>query len=307
MKTRIVCLLLLAITACIFIGVALVKVPQPKKTTQATGKLSVLASFYPLAYFAQSIGGDLVTVQNITPTGTEPHDFEPTPQELVSVYNSKLFIYNGAGLESWVDKVLPDIQSKGIAIVKASNGIDILGGDKQPDPHIWLDPVLAQRIVLNIRDGLIQADPKNSSVYTQNANSLIVKLIDLDQQYQKNLYNCQQKDVVASHQVFAYLSKRYNFQPFAITGLSPDQEPSPQTMADLTNLIQEKKVKYVLTETLVSTKLADTLAAETGATTLVFNPLEGLTPDELNAGQNYFTIQQQNIKNLSTALQCPTL
>lgn len=298
----------MAITFCILAGIALIKMPaKSAMTSQVPHKIAVTASFYPLAYFAQEIGGDKVSVFNVTPAGSEPHDFEPTPQDLANVFNSKLFIYNGAGLEPWVDKIIPDLQNKKVTLVKASTGVDIIGSGAQTDPHIWLDPVLAQQIGTNIRDGLIAVDPQNSAFYTQNSDNLILKLTALDQQYQKSLSHCQQTDIFTSHQAFAYLAKRYNFKSNSITGLSPNEEPSPQTMADLVNLIKEKKVKYVLTETLVSTKLSDTLAEEAKVTTLVFNPLEGLTPNDLKDGQDYFSIQQQNIKNISTALQCQSL
>ena len=309
MRTRIVALLLIAIIVSILVGLFLVKNPSSLRSKSGNlpsqdNKILVSTSFYPLADFAQKIGGDKVRVINLTPAGSEPHDYEPTPKDLSDLYNSKLFIYNGAGLEGWVDKVLPDLLDRKIGIVKASDNIEVYGTTTKIDPHIWLDPVFAQQMAINIRNGLQKVDPVNADFYNTNADKLIVDLVSLDTSYQRSLQNCLQTDVVTSHEAMGYLSRRYKFLNFSISGLSPNEEPSPQKMADLATLVKEKQVKYILTETLVSTKLADTLASEAKVGVLVFNPLEGLTPDQLKSGEDYFSIQKNNIKNLSQALEC---
>lgn len=303
MKTRIVGFILLAITLSIVIGLASIKINNQPITSNSA--ISIATSFYPLADFAQKIGGDKVKVFNITPAGTEPHDYEPTPKDLANIYNSNLFIYNGIGFEAWVDKITPDLNEKRIKIIKASDGVQVYGTTNNLDPHIWIDPVFAQQMVLNIRNGLQQVDPKNANFYQDNADKIIVELVNLDQQYQKNLNDCPQKDIITSHEAVGYIARRYRFQNFSISGLSPNEEPTPQKMAELANLVKEKKVKYILTETLVSPKLAETLAKETNISVLIFNPLEGLTEDQIKIGEDYFSVQTKNINNLSLALECP--
>jgi len=270
------------------------------------GKISLVTSIYPLSFFSKEIGGDNVSVTTVTPAGVEPHDFEPKPRDLTAVYNSEILVVNGLGLEPWANKIKDELVSKKIIVVSASDGVDVIEKDDQPDPHIWLDPVSAQRSVLNIRDGLIKVDPENEDIYRTNADNLIVKLVNLDNLYRKSLFDCKQDTVIASHSVFGYLEKRYRFHQDTLAGLSPDEEPSTQRVAQLINTIKHNNIKYILTETLLSPKLSETLSRETGAIIIPFNPLESLSPQESIKNEDYFTIQNDNIRTLATALQCTT-
>jgi zinc transport system substrate-binding protein len=274
-----------------------------------SGKLSVTASYYPLYDFARNIGGDKVAVTDITPAGSEPHDYEPTPQQLVATQKSAVFIYNGASMEQWVNKFLPDYSH---TIVKASNSINLKqgiaeDGAPQPgttDPHFWLDPVLAQQIVQNILAGFTKADPANASYYTSNAKAYSSKLAALDTQYKNGLATCKQHTIITSHAAFNYLASRYNLNVVSIAGITPDAEPSAAKLAELSNLVRTNHIGYVFFESLASSKLADTIAAETGAKTAVFDPIEGLTESAQQQGKNYISVQQQNLQNLRTALEC---
>lgn len=309
MKNRLfpILLILLALVAVpvLLSGVRRTAVSKPKT-------LSIVASFYPLAEFAERVGGEKVTVVNLTPAGIEPHDFEPTPQDLVRIRNAQVFIYNGAGFEPWVEKVLPDIEEGGTVVVRASMGVGLLSGNPDGtigsattvDPHIWLDPLLAEKQVDNIKDGLIRADPRNAAFYEANAATYKKELDALDADFRKGLADCRKKDIVTSHNAFAYLAKRYGLNVISISGLSPDAEPSPQRLAQITDFVKRNGIGYIFFETLVSPRLSDTIARETGARTLVFNPLEGLTVNEVSRGENYLLIQRQNLANLKKALEC---
>ncbi|KKT96515.1 MAG: ABC-type metal ion transporter, periplasmic subunit [Candidatus Collierbacteria bacterium GW2011_GWC2_45_15] len=279
---------------------------RTQNTVVDSNKLSVYTSIYPLTFFAQEIGGDKVLVTTITPPGVEPHEYDPNPGDLANIYKAELLILNGANMEPWADKAKADIESKGIHVVTSSDGIDLLRKDGQPDPHFWLDPVSAQRIVLNIMSGLIKTNPENESYFRANADKLIVKLIDLDNKFRQSLFNCKQNTVIASHSVFGYLESRYKFKQDTLAGLSPDEEPSSQRIAEIVATIKQKNIKYVLTETLLSPKLAETLSRETGVIVQVFNPLESLSQGDLDKGENYFTIQETNRQILVAALQCTT-
>ncbi|MBI1863920.1 zinc ABC transporter substrate-binding protein [Candidatus Woesebacteria bacterium] len=280
----------------IFTSLFLVFLTQ-KNAIENTQKIKVTASFYPLYDFAKNVGGDKTEVINITPAGSEPHDFDPTPQDIVNIQKSKLFIYNDINLERWTDKLLPDLGSH---IIKASNGINITSSD----PHVWLDPVLAQIEVKNITQALKAADHQNQSIYDANSQNYINKLKTLDTEFKVGLSSCTSRDFITSHQAFGYLASRYNLNMISIAGFSPDAEPSPQTLANLANFGKNHNVKYIFFESLVSPKLSQTLAQELGAKTLVLDPIEGLTADRIKSGENYISLQRQNLANLRLALNC---
>ncbi|MBI5138780.1 MAG: zinc ABC transporter substrate-binding protein [Candidatus Vogelbacteria bacterium] len=282
-----------------------------QNTSQNT--LQVTASFYPLAELTRQVGGDKVVVITLVPTGTEPHDYNPTPQERVGLERSKIFIYNGAGFEPWVDRILPDLRS--VKLIDASKNIQNIQllpaipkegeADKQVlyDPHFWLDPVLMQQISNAIAQKLAEADPANSFYYQENATRYNEKLSNLDDQFRQGLSSCQKKDAVTSHAAFAYLAKRYGFIQIPIAGLS-EEEPSPARLAEVSQLAKEKNIKYIFFETLVSPKLSETIAQEVGAKTLVLNPIEGITQEEKQQGENYITLMENNLINLKIALDC---
>lgn len=292
---------------------------QKSDTGKQTSKITAVASYYPLHDFAKNVGGDKVQVTNITPAGSEPHDYEPTPRQLIEVQKSAVFIYNGGTFEPWVEKFLPDYKNKA---VKASDGIDLLKGEEDDhhgeeegqephddegdirDPHFWLDPVLAKSIIDNIEQSFSEVDPANKKTYQRNADDYKAKLDQLDSDYQAGLANCQTRTVISSHDAFSYLAKRYNIEVAAIAGLSPEEEPSAAKLAELTRLARDKNIKYIFFESLASPKLADTLAKEIDAKTAVFDPIEGISEADQNNDKDYIGVQRENLKNLRRALSC---
>lgn len=273
-----------------------------------TGTLRVAASYYPLYEFAQQVGKDKITATNITPGSSEPHDYEPPANVLADAQKAAVFVYNGGHMEPWVGGFLHDYRH---TVVKASSGIDLLavneGGGaavKVQDPHFWLDPVLAQQIVNNIRDGFSKADPANAVFYAKNAAAYNAKLAALDSAYRSGLSHCSLHTVISAHDAFSYLGRRYNVQIVPIAGLSPDEEPSAAKLAELTRLAKQDGIAYIFFERLVSPRLAHTIAAETGAQTLVFDTIEGISNADQKQGKNYLSIQQENLANLRTALAC---
>jgi zinc transport system substrate-binding protein len=268
------------------------------KSTDNSKRLKVAASYYPLYDFAKQVAGNKADIQNLTPVGTEPHDYEPSPSVLISAERSDVFVYNGGHMEPWAQKFLTDYDH---TAVKASQGITLKTGQ---DPHFWLDPVLAQKIVDSIRDGLSKADPANKTYYAQNASAYKKKLATLDKAYRAGLASCQQHTVISSHEAFSYLADRYGFTVESIAGISPEEEPSISRLADLSNLVKASGIHYVFFESLVSPRLADTIAHETGAKTLVFDPIEGLSETDQKLGKNYIGIQYENLANLKKALAC---
>lgn len=288
------------------IGLALIQSKSFGVRTD-TRQLSVVASYYPLYDFAKAVGGDKVAVTNITPAGAEPHDYEPSAKELAAAHDAKVFIYNGGHMEPWVNGFLSDYTHTAI---KASQGITLRDAEDDEghgvvqDPHFWLDPVLAEQIVNTIRDGFAKADPANKNFYASNAQKYTQQLAELNTSFAHGLAHCTLDTVISSHEAFSYVAARYNFKVVSIAGIEPDQEPSVAKMAELTDLVRQKGIRYIFFESLVSPRLAETIAQETGADTLVFDPIEGVSAEDQAAGKDYISIQYENLRNLQKALGC---
>ncbi len=290
----------------------------------APSKLSVGASLYTLAEFTRQVGGERVTVTQFIPQGIEPHDWEPTPKDLAKLQAQKIFVYNGKGLEPWLDNAKKAVAGKGVAFVLASEGVPSLAADRNraeehgpaaeakhqhqgasEDPHVWLDPLLAKRQVEVIKGALIQADPDGKDYYEARAQAYGQELDKLDQEYRAATAKAAKKEFVTTHAAFGYLANRYGLQQLAIMGISPHAEPTPADMAKLVEAVKEHNIKVIFFETLVSPSLAETIARQTGARTLVLNPLEGLTADEVKRNETYMTVMRRNLENLAAALQEP--
>lgn len=277
------------------------------RTNFSTDVVTVVTSFYPLAEFAQAVGSDYAQVINITRAGVEPHDYEPSPRDIATSYTGDIFIFNGGGLDPWAEKIQSKLIQQGVLVINMTENLELMKmreGIEGTDPHIWLDPVFAQQEVMIIRDAFKKVDPQSSETYEANAAKYISRLSTLDQKFRSDLATCTSRDVVTSHDAFHYVAKRYDFNVIPIAGLSPEAEPSTKKIAEIANVAREKNIQYIFFETLVSPKLAETIASEIGAQTLVFNPIEGLTEEELAAGKNYLSVMEENLENLKKALQC---
>ncbi|USB34656.1 metal ABC transporter substrate-binding protein [Paenibacillus sp. YPG26] len=289
------------------------------------GKVNVVTSFYPIYEFASAIGGENANVINLLPTGVEPHEWTPRSNDIITASKAQLFFYNGAGLEGWVPNFLKGLSqdskvktvevSKGIALIEAEEGAD--GHDHgaeadsnsnepeahETDPHTWISPKSAMQIAKNIKDSYVQADPAHTADYESRYEKLADQLKQLDAKFTSELSKTNKKEIVVSHQAFGYLCRDYGLTQHAIMGLSPDAEPRAQDIIELTKVVKQENIKYIFFEELVSDKLARTLAGETGVQTLVLNPVEGLTKQEEQNKDNYFTLMEKNLQNLILALQ----
>ena len=227
-------------------------------------KHKILVTFYPIYKFAKAVGGEKVDVSVIIPSGVEPHDWEPTVQDIELLKQSNMIIINGAGLESWIPKLVsanPDI-----IVVDSSKNIPLLQkneGTSMTDPHIWLDPVLVKIQVQNIADSMIKADPKNANYYQQNANQYKAKLDLLDKQIRTELASCNKKDFLAFHDAFSYFSKEYGLnQNTIVGGLNPESEPTAKALEDITQKAQNLGINVVFTEEAVNPLVSKVIADE---------------------------------------------
>jgi zinc transport system substrate-binding protein len=306
---------------CVIIGCFIIlsgcsngKQVSNEKEKEDTEKLQIITTFYPMYYFTKQITGNLANVEILIPNGVEPHDWEPTSKDMINMQEADVFIYNSRYFETWTEKVLDSIDSSKLNVVEASNGIGLMdsnieeeqhdheGSEATKDPHVWLSPVLAQKEVDNIAKVLEKADPKNKEQYEKNADALKTKLTELDRLYKETIDKAPRKEFVTQHAAFGYLAKQYGLTQIPIAGLSPDVEPTLAKLAELTDMMKEKKIKVVYFEELTSPKVAKTLANETGAKTEVLNPLEGLTKDEQEQGLDYIGVMEKNLEALKVAL-----
>lgn len=280
----------------------------PKKEAQSE-RIHIVTSFYPLSHVAKGIGSNLVEVQNLVPAGVEPHDFEPSSRDLVEIGNADAVIYNGAGLEPWIKKWNDGISVKPKYVVNMEEslkrqGTNLFVKDGITDPHFWLDPMIMKNEVIVIRDLLIQIDPAHKDLFTENAMRYTSELDLLDEHFREGLSSCDLNDIIVLHEAFNYLASQYNIKVTSIEGISPDEEPSPKELARIINLVREKGVKHIFFETVASPKFSELIAREVGGATLVLNPIESLTPDEVQSGEDYFSIMEMNLNNLRIAMQC---
>ena len=260
-------------------------------------KISVVTSFYPLYFLASEIGKEKIAVTNITPVGIEPHDYEPTARDMAEIHKARILILNGGGFESWSGKIQNDINN--VFVLEAAKG-QTVGNDV----HVWLSPELAKKESEAILAGLIQIDPANRDYYTDNALTLEGKLNKLMEDYKRGLASCQSRKIITSHAAFGYLTREFGLTQVAISGISPDEEPSTKQLAEVTRVAREDKVKYIFFERLVSPKLAEVIAEEVGVETLVLDPIEGISDNDMERGANYLTIMEENLANLRIALEC---
>ncbi|WP_112133551.1 metal ABC transporter solute-binding protein, Zn/Mn family [Glycomyces dulcitolivorans] len=287
--------------------------------------LNVVAAFYPLAYATEQVGGDDVAVTNLTPAGQEPHDLELAPSDIAAIEEADYVVY----LKGFIPEL--DAAVEEYAADKAldvTTAVDTIGydstqvfeedheeeateeeGDEHEheelegtDPHIWLDPVRYAQIGQAIADGLAGIDDVNADSYATAADAFTADLTELDAEFTDGLAGRTSDAIVTSHAAFGYLADRYGLTQIAISGLSPDQEPDTQRMAEVAQYVEDNAVTTIFFETLVSPDIAETLAAESGAQTAVLNPLEGLTDEQAEGGADYFTVMRENLAALQTAL-----
>ena len=280
----------------------------PKSNPVNSDKVKVATSFYPLYFFTSEIGQDNINVVNITPAGAEPHDYEPTAKDIANISDSKLLVLNGGGLEAWGQNILQNIDQNNTTVVVAGVALATQHiteeGKTIQDPHVWLSPPLAKQMADRITVGLETADPANKNLYELGNTALKLKLDILDAKYKAGLASCAKKDIVTSHAAFGYLAAAYGLNQVSITGISPDSEPSSQQLAQVSEFVKKNHIKYIFFESLVSPKLSETIATETGAKTLELNPIEGLSNEEISKGENYITVMERNLTNLKIALEC---
>jgi zinc transport system substrate-binding protein len=278
-------------------------------------RLAVVASFYPLQFATEQIGGEHVAVTSLTKPGAEPHDIELTPRDVGRVSKAKLVVYE-KGLQGAVDKAVESQGGdRGLDVAPSANlnlrFQPVVGAPAEPagenasgttDPHFWLDPQRYAKVAKAISHRLAVVDPANKAEYEKNAKVLEDKLTALSAEFTTGLANCRNKDLVTSHAAFGYLAERFGMRQIAINGLSPDQEPKAADIAAVSTYAKAHGVTTIYAETLVSPAIAQTVANEVGARMATLDPIEGLT--KRSAGKDYFEVMRANLKTLRAGQGC---
>jgi zinc transport system substrate-binding protein len=303
------CLLsLLAATACASTGSA-------GTPTRNPGQLRIVAAFYPLQFIAQRVVGEQATVVNLTQPGAEPHDLELTPRQVASLITANLVIYE-KGFQPDVDEAVGQSENREVidttTVVSLrplmTNGDDLGHGEAAGhdhsalDPHIWLDPTSVSRIAAVVEARLVIIDPDHAADYRRNARKLEQELRRLDLSYRSGLAHCVRTEFITTHAAFGYLAQRYHLTQIAISGISPDAEPSPARIAEVQRVAREYGLTTIFSETLVSPALARAIAGDLGLVTDVLDPIEGLT--DQSRGHDYFSIMASNLAALRKAGEC---
>ncbi len=270
----------------------------------ASGDLSVIAAFYPLAEAAKQIGGDRVEVKNLTPPGAEPHDIELTTDQLDDIIDADVVLYLGRGFQPALEEAVD--QAKGVALdlLEGEDLREAAAQEHAVDPHIWLDPPRWAAAVERIAVALAEADDDNADGYRDGAREYADRIEELDEEFEEGLGFCDRHLLVTSHGAFAYLATRYGLQQESIAGISPEAEPDPEHLSELSDLVKEHGVTTIFAEVLVSEEVARTLARETGAQVATLNPIEGLTPDQIGNGEDYASVMRENLEALRAGLGC---
>jgi len=283
----------LALSACGSAGVA--------ANGTVGGKIAIVASFYPLQFATQQVGGDFVAVTSLTRPGAEPHDIELTPRDVATVSRASLVVYE-KGLQGAVDQAVEsEGGDRGLDVAPAAN-LDLRLASGTTDPHFWLDPQRYSEVATVIAERLARIDPAHRVDYEKNAKVFEDKLTALSGEFTSGLASCQRKDIVTSHAAFAYLAKRFGMRQIAINGISPDQEPKAGALAAVSTYAKAHGVTTIYAETLASPAIAQTVAKETGARMSTLDPLEGLT--ERSSGKDYFEVMRANLTALRAGQGC---
>ena len=291
-----------------------------EKMTVEEKKLKVVTTLFPLYDFARHIGREKVKVNLLLPPGVESHAFEPRPADIKRIQDSDIFLFTNKLMEPWVGGLLKGIDTRSLTIVDTSKGITLLQrtinhGDEEhahadelgsPDPHIWLDLSNAIKMVETTATEFIAKDPQDKDFYTKNSYEYNKRLEELDKKYKNMLSRCRKRVIIhAGHFAFGYLAKRYGITYVsAYKGFSPDAEPTPKRLVEITKNVRKYGVKYIYYEELVAPKVANVIAKETGCGLLLLHGAHNVTREEMDSGVTFISLMEKNLENLKAGLQC---
>ncbi|WP_246521264.1 metal ABC transporter solute-binding protein, Zn/Mn family [Ornithinibacillus massiliensis] len=293
--------------------------------------LTIFTSIYPLEDFAKKIGGEHVQVNTLIPPGADSHTFEPTSKDILDIAKADAFIFNGLGMESYAEKVKETLKKEDVVFVEAAEGIEAIphdhehhgeeashdhdGDDHQDsehddghhhgdqDPHVWIDPYQAIVLAENIKNTLVDLKPDAREEFEENFETLKQDLEALDEEFHQLVDSKENPEMIVSHAAYGYWEKSYGIKSIPIAGLSSSQEPSQSELTKLIQVAKEKDLKYVIFEQNITPKVAKVIQDEIGAEALYLHNLSTLTDEDIESGEDYFSLMERNLETLDKALR----
>jgi zinc transport system substrate-binding protein len=294
--------------------------------TDSEGKILVMTTIFPIYEFAKETGKDKINVTMLLPPGAEPHTFEPRPSDIQKMNNAHIFVYVGPALEQWAHNLIEGTENEEVIVLELLSKAELIKSTHshehpheheeehetehhhehgEYDPHIWLDFDNAKKMVNAIAETLSMKDPENKEFYFKNAQEYNSKLELLHQNYLSTLSNCKKNIfLTGGHDSFSYLANKYGLEKISAYGISPDSEPTPQNLKKIVDAAREHEIKYIYFEELLSPRMAQTIAQETGAKTLILNPAGTLSKEQFQQGKTFISLMEENLSNLKTGLEC---
>jgi zinc transport system substrate-binding protein len=289
--------------------------PANSVDEEQPGRLTIVAAFYPLQFVAQRVAGNHAEVTSLTQPGAEPHDLELTPRQVANLTTASLVIYQ-KGFQPAVDEAV--VQSGNSELIDTSSLVPLRTlstieddhdhgpraehGGSEMDPHVWLDPTSVSVIARTVQERLSTLDPDHAAEYSRNTDGLHEQLVSLDRSFRTGLRHCVRTEFMTTHAAFGYLAARYQLNQIAISGLSPDSEPSPARIAEVQREARDHRLSTIFYETLVSPAVAQAVADDLGLATDVLDPVEGITSQ--SRGRDYLSVMYANLSALRKAGEC---
>ncbi|PCD05333.1 adhesin [Peribacillus simplex] len=280
--------------------------------------LDIYTTVYPLQYFTEAIGGEYVNVETVYPPGTDEHSFEPSQKDIVKMAESDLFFYIGYNLEGFVTKAEPILSKEGVSTIAVGETVHLDEHEHHEEehaheedghdhggvnPHLWLDPVYSIDMAKTIKDELTKKMPEQEEYFNSHFNELSEKLEALDEKFATTIESGRTNKIIVSHSAYGYWEERYGLEQIGVTGLTSSNEPSQKELGKIVTMAEKEDLNYVIFEQNISSKLTEIIQKEMGAKSLKLHNLSVLTEKDIEAGEDYFSLMEKNIKTLQTALQ----
>jgi zinc transport system substrate-binding protein len=289
---------------------------EPEVTKNEENLLTIYTTVFPLEYFTEQIGGKFVHVNTIYPPGADEHTFEPSQKDMMKLADSDLFFYIGLGLEGFVEKAKGSLKNENVELVPTATSLQLVeeedheGEDHEGEghqhgdvnPHVWIDPIFAKEMAAVVRDALIEKMPENKEYFNANFSQLAGDLDELHASFDETIKSAKHNKIIVTHAAFGYWEQRYGIEQISISGLSTSNEPSQRELEKIIALADQEGLQHILFEQNVQSNLAEVVQKEIGARPLPIHNLAILTKDNIKNKETYFTLMEQNLESLNTAL-----
>ncbi|WP_260285251.1 metal ABC transporter solute-binding protein, Zn/Mn family [Peribacillus aracenensis] len=292
---------------------------EESRKDETKDALDIYTTVYPLQYFTEAIGGKYVNVETVYPPGTDEHSFEPSQKDIVKMAESDLFFYIGYNLEGFVTKAEPILSKEGVRTIAVGETVHLDEDEHAHEeehsheedghdhggvnPHLWLDPIYSIDMAKTIKDELTKKMPEQEEYFNNHFNKLSEKLEALDKNFATTIESGRTNKIIVSHSAYGYWEERYGLEQIGVTGLTSSNEPSQKELGKIVTMAEKEDLNYVIYEQNISSKLTEIIQKEMGAKSLELHNLSVLTDKDIEAGEDYFSLMEKNIKTLQTALQ----